>query len=1008
MRWSLRRGAKGLGADTTAPASRAAAASAAPSEPGWSALPPLAPSWSSRPPLTVEPRPAPALLTDRRPRSRPAREDGAPEPGRVVGLGTVIAPAPAPVPEPVEPPSYFVDQPPLRHATARPITEHAPLTTATPDYVGEPVAPHAAPVPPPRPIARAEPPVEAASEAGARFREALANLHRRGEPDGLPGQRSLVTPDSPPPTAAEPPRPAPPAAPSTPTAPPEPRPAVPGAAPRDPFAAGPPPPPMTHRRNSLAQSRRLGLGAPVQRDTDDEPAATPPPPADIADALEATRAAAEAAIQAAAAEAAEAVAQAEADAAAARAAALAATEPSSTVEPPAPPARPAAPESEGGSAATHPRAPLSPTPTVRPITDGTSRPTSSVAPLRYRAAPRPVEAVVEAAPRPPERAVVTRPPADLARALRSSHGVDVADVEIRRDSAVTAEAAQRRARAFTRGATVHLPEAAGPLTSPSARGLLAHELVHAAQQRRLGSALPGEQTPEGRALEAEALDAERAHGGNPPSITSTEPLRHAPAPVTSAWVEDRITQHALPFEIPQHRPDETLTPQQRDQVRWEANEIAKEVVSGASGAAMSLGSGASGGASAPGGGGGASFSGGGGGGGSTDDPNAPLDIGDMHAKNVEEFKNAILGRYNLQRRQVGLPNLTALPPDQVRMLEDEWKVLEANQIHERLEARRLKDEAADRAEAEKARVAERTKKRQEEREARDKARQGVREEATKQAAAKETIAPGTTWTPGGGMQRGAAALGGAALGAGAALGIGGGDAGQSEVDKANDAVEDADDKVADAQAALDAVTDENTDALSTFKSKTADEFVASLQASYNFQRRQVGLGPKQLTADEEADARKQFADLKAQHDKEVGDKRTKDAQAKLEAAQKARDAAQKRADKVAEKIATRRDAAAAATGAAVATGATAGTPQIGAHRGVAVEEATTTVVPTATAAAALEDHSTEVVHGDSSHQTHDTANLEALAERIYDRLRSRLRTELLIDRERAGLLTDFR
>jgi hypothetical protein len=34
--------------------------------------------------------------------------------------------------------------------------------------------------------------------------------------------------------------------------------------------------------------------------------------------------------------------------------------------------------------------------------------------------------------------------------------------------------------------------------------------------------------------------------------------------------------------------------------------------------------------------------------------------------------------------------------------------------------------------------------------------------------------------------------------------------------------------------------------------------------------------------------------------------------------------------------------------------------------------------------------------------------LDELAGRLYDRLRSRLRQELLLDRERAGLLTDFR
>jgi hypothetical protein len=34
--------------------------------------------------------------------------------------------------------------------------------------------------------------------------------------------------------------------------------------------------------------------------------------------------------------------------------------------------------------------------------------------------------------------------------------------------------------------------------------------------------------------------------------------------------------------------------------------------------------------------------------------------------------------------------------------------------------------------------------------------------------------------------------------------------------------------------------------------------------------------------------------------------------------------------------------------------------------------------------------------------------LDELAGRIYDRIRSRLRDELLVDRERAGLVTDVR
>jgi hypothetical protein len=34
--------------------------------------------------------------------------------------------------------------------------------------------------------------------------------------------------------------------------------------------------------------------------------------------------------------------------------------------------------------------------------------------------------------------------------------------------------------------------------------------------------------------------------------------------------------------------------------------------------------------------------------------------------------------------------------------------------------------------------------------------------------------------------------------------------------------------------------------------------------------------------------------------------------------------------------------------------------------------------------------------------------MDDLSNRLYDRIRTRLRQELLVDRERAGLLTDFR
>ncbi|HEY0638289.1 MAG TPA: hypothetical protein VGD67_11635, partial [Pseudonocardiaceae bacterium] len=45
---------------------------------------------------------------------------------------------------------------------------------------------------------------------------------------------------------------------------------------------------------------------------------------------------------------------------------------------------------------------------------------------------------------------------------------------------------------------------------------------------------------------------------------------------------------------------------------------------------------------------------------------------------------------------------------------------------------------------------------------------------------------------------------------------------------------------------------------------------------------------------------------------------------------------------------------------------------------------------------------------DAEHIDTDRLDLDELAVRLYDRLRSRLRSELLVDRERAGLLSDFR
>jgi hypothetical protein len=67
-----------------------------------------------------------------------------------------------------------------------------------------------------------------------------------------------------------------------------------------------------------------------------------------------------------------------------------------------------------------------------------------------------------------------------------------------------------QARAFTAGGEVHIPSHHGPLDSGPGAALLAHELVHVTQQRRLGDGRPAEHTSGGQALERQAQRVEQA------------------------------------------------------------------------------------------------------------------------------------------------------------------------------------------------------------------------------------------------------------------------------------------------------------------------------------------------------------------------------------------------------------------------------------------------------------------------------------------------------------------
>jgi uncharacterized protein DUF4157 len=209
-----------------------------------------------------------------------------------------------------------------------------------------------------------------------------------------------------------------------------------------------------------------------------------------------------------------------------------------------------------------------PTSSFTPTAAGAAGPAApaffAARPLTHPRAPRrsDIPSAQEAAPQPPapvpavnppqeqvpaqvhehagERVEVT--PVELLDAVRRIQGVDVSDVPIHRGPEVADQASSLGARSFTRDAEVFLPMEQGSVDQPAARGLLAHELTHAAQQRTLGGALPAEDSYAGQALEAQAVAAERwARGLGPEPAafagTVTHPAAAPPAsaPSMSSW-----------------------------------------------------------------------------------------------------------------------------------------------------------------------------------------------------------------------------------------------------------------------------------------------------------------------------------------------------------------------------------------------------------------------------------------------------------------------------------------
>lgn len=139
---------------------------------------------------------------------------------------------------------------------------------------------------------------------------------------------------------------------------------------------------------------------------------------------------------------------------------------------------------------------------------------------------------VQRAPRAEAAASVAPRPLIGARSIgpaiqRAPSAGAASQVRIRRGSEANELAGALDARAFTHAGEIYLPDSHGPLSGPKAQSLLAHEMTHVAQQRRLGLGLPHEDSAQGQQLEAQAAAAEL--GGHLPLAVSgaKEPARQS-------------------------------------------------------------------------------------------------------------------------------------------------------------------------------------------------------------------------------------------------------------------------------------------------------------------------------------------------------------------------------------------------------------------------------------------------------------------------------------------------
>jgi len=325
-------------------------------------------------------------------------------------------------------------------------------------------------------------------------------------------------------------------------------------------APPPAPSPTAPDRLTLGQSRRLGLGAPIDPLTFKRARVQP---ATMSTVPGAARAASPAALPLAAPAPAPNAETTSPAPAATAAQSLPETEPS----PGAPQLPVPSPQSVGrthaqpGSTHTQRSEPKPVAMSRARVASQTARAPAAPSPAPLLGA-RPVPRTVQRAPLATQAAAAGVQPAMIAGGATRG-APSTGPVRIRRGSEANEMAASLQARAFTQDGEIYLPDGHGPLSGEAAQSLVAHEMVHVAQQRRLGSALPSEDSSHGQQLEAQAVAAERGDQlplPRAPERTHSTPSTETNVTLPSAWdMTIAATPAAAATPTAQRAPDAKFT-----------------------------------------------------------------------------------------------------------------------------------------------------------------------------------------------------------------------------------------------------------------------------------------------------------------------------------------------------------------------------------------------------------------------------------------------------------------